>query len=326
MKSTWVAVALSRQVKHKPRRIWFDNLPVVLFRAGGGVHALFDRCPHRFAALSGGQITENSIACPYHGWAFDGGGQCTAIPGHLGDLPTIRVKSYAVTEADGVIFIADGQPDGPPHTHSITQPDIIIHHATNTSQSTLLDTAENILDATHTHYVHKGFLRGLSDKRFTVQVDVTGGPGWVEACYTGEDKQQGIVTKLMEGTRVKTIGRFRYPGIVELEYWGENGITLGAAFHLRQSTPTQVDGIGFTIGPRQGGWGHIKGWLFKPFLHIGMHQDRHMLRGTQANALHGPPAKPVIGPLDFLRDDIARIIDGQSPKTAKKPKTYTLEL
>lgn len=326
MKSTWVAVALSRQVKRKPHKIWFNNTPVVLFRTQNGVQALFDRCPHRFAALSEGQITENAIACPYHGWAFGGDGQCTAIPGHLGKLPTVRVKSYAVTEADGVIFIAEGQPDAPPHTHPVTDSDIIIQHTTNSSASTLLDTAENILDATHTHYVHKGFLRGLNDKRFEVQVDVTGGPGWVEACYTGEDKQQGIVTKLLEGTRVKTLGRFRYPGIVELEYWGENGIRLGAAFHLRQSTPTRVDGIGFTVGPRQGGWGHIKGWLFKPFLHIGMHQDRQMLKATQDNATQGPKAKPVIGPLDFLREDIARIIDGQPPKSTATPKTYTLEL
>lgn len=326
MKSTWVAVALSRHVKRKPHKIWFNNTPVVLFRTEDGVQALFDRCPHRFAALSDGKITENAIACPYHGWAFGGDGLCTAIPGHLGKLPTVRVKSYAATEADGVIFIADGHPDGPPHTHPVTDSDIAIQHATNASQSTLLDTAENILDPTHTHYVHKGLLRGLNDQRFEVQVDITGGAGWVEARYSGEDEQQGIVSKLLEGKRTKTLGRFRYPGIVELEYWGDTELTLAAAFHLRQSTPTQVDGIAFTVGPRQGGWGHVKGWLFKPFLHIGMYQDRHMLKSVQDNAQHGPKAKPVIGPLDFLREDIARIIQGKIPKAADKPKTYTLEL
>ncbi len=326
MKSTWVAVALSHKVRRKPVKIWFNSLPVVLFRTNDGVQAMHDRCPHRFAPLSDGKIVNNAIACPYHGWEFGTGGLCEAIPGHLGKLPTIRVKSYAVTEADGVIFIADGQPDAPPHTHPVTDSDIAIQYATNSSQSTLLDTAENILDATHTHYIHKGFLRGLNSKRFTVQVDITGGPGWVEACYTGEDQQQGIVTKLLEGTRIKTMGRFRYPGIVELEYWGENGITLGAAFHLRQSKPGLVDGIGFTVGPRNHGLGHIKGWLFKPFLHIGMHQDRQILKSALENSAHGPATKPVIGPLDFLRDDIARIIAGDLPKSAENPQTKTLEL
>ncbi len=326
MKSTWVAVALSRHVKRKPHQIWFNNTPVVLFRTGDGIQALTDRCPHRFAALSGGKVTAGAITCPYHGWAFSGQGHCTAIPGHLGDLPTVRVKSFAATEADGVIFIADGQPDDAPHTHPVAGNDIAIQHVTNACQSTLLDTAENILDPTHTHHVHKGLLRGLNDQRFEVQVEITGGPGWVQASYTGEDKQQGVVSKLLEGRRVKSLGRFRYPGIVELEYWGENGIRLCAVFHLRQSTPTQVDGIGLMVGPRQGGWGHVKGWLFKPFLHIGMHQDRQILKNAQENAERDPKAKPVIGPLDFLREDIARIIDGKLPKTNDVPMTYTMEL
>ncbi len=326
MKSTWVAVALARKIRRKPVKIWLNDQPVVLFRTSQGVQAMLDRCPHRFAPLSEGWVTGDAIACPYHGWEFGQQGICRKIPGHIGDLPTIRVKSYAATEADGVVFIADGQPDGPPHTHPVAEGDIIIHHATNHSNSTLLDTAENILDATHTHYIHKGFLRGLNDKRFTVQVAVTGGPGWVEACYTGEDQQQGIVTKLLEGTRTETIGRFRYPGIVELEYWSDKGITLGAAFHLRQSRPGLVDGIGFSVGPRNGGLGHIKGWLFKPFLHIGMHQDRQILKSALDNKPDDPKVKPVIGPLDFLREDIARIINGELPRAADTPRHIEMEL
>ena len=326
MKTTWVAVALSRKVRRKPLQVWFNDTPVVLFRTPNGVQALHDRCPHRFAALSDGWVTGDAIACPYHGWEFGGSGQCQAIPGHLGDLPTIRTKSYAVAEADGVIFIADGQPEEPPHTHPVSQSDIVIQHATNASTSTLLDTAENILDATHTHYIHEGFLRGLSSRRFEVGVTITGGPGWVEACYTGEDQQQGIVTKLLEGRRARTLGRFRHPGIVELEYWGENGITLGAAFHLRQCRPGHVDGIGLLVGPRQHGWGHIKGWLFKPFLHIGMHQDRQVLRSAYNYSQLQPKAKPVIGPLDFLREDITRILAGELPKAAETPRQILMQL
>ncbi|MFQ1702600.1 Rieske 2Fe-2S domain-containing protein [Loktanella agnita] len=326
MKNTWAAVALSRKLRRKPLKIWFNNTPVVLFRTATGVQALHDRCPHRFAALSDGWVAGDTIACPYHGWQFGGSGLCQAIPGHTGSLPTIRTKSYTATEAGGVIFIADGPPDTAPHTHPVKQDDIIIQHATNASNSTLLDTAENILDATHTHYIHKGFLRGLNSTRFQVQVAVTGGDDWVEACYTGEEQQQGIVTKLLEGTRVKTIGRFRAPGIVELEYWGENGITLGAAFHLRQSRPGQVDGIGFTVGPRDHGLGHLKGWLFKPFLHIGMHQDRKILKSSYEYSQLHPDMKPVIGPLDFLREDIARIIAGERPRAADTPQSLVMEL
>jgi hypothetical protein len=51
-----------------------------------------------------------------------------------------------------------------------------------------------------------------------------------------------------------------------------------------------------------------------------------VLKSALANAQNAPVAKPVIGPLDFLREDIARIIDGKAPKAAQTPKTYTLEL
>lgn len=326
MTAHWQAVALSRQIKHKPIQIWFQNTPIVLFRTKGGMQALYDRCPHRFAELSGGQVVGDTVACPYHGWRFGGDGQCTAIPGHLADVPKVRVKSYTTAEVDGVIFIADGKPDGAPYTHAAAGMDVIAKRVVSSTHSTLIDTAENILDATHTHFTHKGILRGLSAKRYEVQVDVTGGPDWIEACYTGEDKQQGMVSKLLEGTRTRTIGRFKYPGIAELEYWGPNGLNLATTFQLRESKPGFVEGVGWLVGPRQGGFGHIKALFFKPFFTIALNQDRRVLKSALANAQNAPVAKPVIGPLDFLREDIARIIDGKAPKAAQTPKTYTLEL
>ncbi|CAM9788232.1 unnamed protein product [Chrysoparadoxa australica] len=48
---------------------------------GGSWSVMEDACPHRCAPLSEGRITEGGcIACPYHGWAFDSTGTCTAIP------------------------------------------------------------------------------------------------------------------------------------------------------------------------------------------------------------------------------------------------------
>lgn len=322
----WHAVALSRQVRREPRRIWFQNMPVVLFRNADGVQALHDRCPHRFAALSDGRLVEGDVECTYHGWRFDGTGRCTALPGHLGDLPRVRVKRFAVAEVDGVIFIADGQPDAPPYTHCAAGQDVIVRRVVSSTASTLLDTAENILDATHTHYTHKGILRGLNSRRYTVDVAITGGTGWVEACYTGEDKQQGMVSKLLEGQRSRTVGRFKAPGIAELEYWGPDGLNLATTFHLRESRPGVVEGIGWLIGPRQGGLGHIKALFFKPFFNIALQQDRRVLRAALDNAGLPPRAKPVIGPLDFLREDIARILAGDLPRAAEKPQQRQLEL
>lgn len=322
----WTAVALARQVRRKPLKIWFNNSPVVLFRSGGDVVALFDRCPHRFAELSGGRVVDGAIECPYHGWRFARRGACVAIPGHLGDLPTVRVKSFVTLERDGVIFLAPQTPSSDPYLHTMVGQPAVIRRVVSQTQSTLLDAVENILDATHTHYTHKGLLRGLSDKRYRVQVEITGGPGWVEACYTGEDKQQGVISKMLEGARTKTIGRFRYPGIAELEFWGPNGINLATTFHLRQSKPDTVDGIGWLAGPPQNGFGHVKAMFFKPLFNIALHQDRRILKSALSAAAIAPVSPPVIGPLDFLRTDIARILDGHLPKAATNPRRCFLEL
>jgi nitrite reductase/ring-hydroxylating ferredoxin subunit len=322
----WQAVLPSRALGRRPKRIWFAGLPLVLYRGTDGVRAAFDRCPHRFAPLSEGRVEDGDIACPYHGWRFGKDGVCTAMPGLLGDLPRVRVKTFAAAERDGVIFVAEGQPAMVPHSHSIVASDLAVSHVQSRAESSLIDVVENILDPTHTHYTHKGLLRGLNSKRSPVRVDITGGPGWVEASYHGEDRQAGLISRLLEGTRTRNIGRFVYPGIVELEYWGANGLRLATAFHLRQSQPGVVDGVGVFVGPRQGGFAHLKFAAFKPLFHVAMGQDQRALKGAYAMARMAPVAKPVIGPLDFLREDVARIMAGEMPRAADTPRSVTLAL
>ena len=63
--------------------------PVMLARTSKGeAFALRDICPHRLVPLSAGQQVETNgqptIQCPYHGWQFAAGGQCTHVPA----LPT----------------------------------------------------------------------------------------------------------------------------------------------------------------------------------------------------------------------------------------------
>ena len=53
------------------------NEPIVLFRdSHGRAVALEDRCCHRGAPLSHGQIVDGAIQCGYHGMIFDGCGAC----------------------------------------------------------------------------------------------------------------------------------------------------------------------------------------------------------------------------------------------------------
>lgn len=320
----WVALARSADLGTKPLRVMWEGEPLVLFRSNEGVAALTDRCPHRFVELSKGKVVGGEIECPYHGWRFGGDGACTAIPGLCEALPPLRVRRFRAVEHEGAIFVASGTPEGQPYTHCMAGQKIVTRVVRSSTRSTLIDAAENILDATHTHFTHKGVLRGLSPKRYRVKVEVTGGPGRVEASYEGEETQHGLVSKLLEGTRMKTVGRFLAPGIAELEYWGPKGMVLATSFHLRQADAQTVEGVGWLAGPEQGGFGHLKALFFKPLFRVALEQDRRVLASARANALEGQ--KPVIGPLDFLRRDIARILAGEMPEAATAPRVHMIEL
>jgi vanillate O-demethylase monooxygenase subunit len=75
--------------------------PIVFYRLpDGNVAALQDRCPHRFAPLSMGQIVNGDrIQCPYHGLEFGPSGACTLNPHGTKNIPPrARVRSYPVIE------------------------------------------------------------------------------------------------------------------------------------------------------------------------------------------------------------------------------------
>ena len=79
-----------------------------LFRdSGGRAHCLADVCAHRGGSLGMGKFKDNCIECPYHGWRYNGDGQCTYMPtlGKDVKVPTrARVDSYPVEERYGVVF------------------------------------------------------------------------------------------------------------------------------------------------------------------------------------------------------------------------------
>ena len=67
----WYPIVTTRDVKRKPRAVRLLGRDIVLFRDGGKLFALEDRCPHRGVKLSAGKCEyagSGSISCPYHGW------------------------------------------------------------------------------------------------------------------------------------------------------------------------------------------------------------------------------------------------------------------
>lgn len=110
----WYMIAKASEIIDKPvgRTLW--RQPVVLFRTQDGVlHALEDRCAHRFVRLSHGRVIDNKIECAYHGWQFSTAGRCVHVPQLAGksSLPKSQVRSFPVVEKHGFIWLFPGDPN-----------------------------------------------------------------------------------------------------------------------------------------------------------------------------------------------------------------------
>lgn len=102
----WHPVLASSALRQRPARVTVGARDYALFRSESGAPAaLLDRCAHRFAPLTKGQVVRGRIECPYHGWSFapDGSARSPA----RGSLTNCNVPSMRAIERHGYVWIAD---------------------------------------------------------------------------------------------------------------------------------------------------------------------------------------------------------------------------
>ncbi|MES2638332.1 MAG: Rieske 2Fe-2S domain-containing protein [Myxococcota bacterium] len=95
----------ARALKARPRRVLLGGRAWALFRGvDGRPAAVADRCAHRFAPLSDGRVAaDGRLACPYHGWRYDGAGRGeSATQAGLG----CKVDALQVVERHGWLWLA----------------------------------------------------------------------------------------------------------------------------------------------------------------------------------------------------------------------------
>jgi len=104
----WYPVAASNAVTNEaPFRTRLLGHDFVAFRhSDGTTHVLADTCIHRGAALGEGKIVDDCVQCPYHGWRYNGAGECVLIPPLPAEKPPSRAKvdSYPTQERYGIVF------------------------------------------------------------------------------------------------------------------------------------------------------------------------------------------------------------------------------
>lgn len=159
----WYPIARSEEISaDQPLRVDLLGLGFVAFRdEEGSAHVLANTCVHRGGSLSAGVIKNGRIACPYHGWQYNGAGQCTHIPSLAnGKIPArAKVDAYPVQERYGIVFafLGDLPEEERPPLHDIKE------YGTEgwKTQLYVYDVAcnyersiENGLDPIHNEFVH----------------------------------------------------------------------------------------------------------------------------------------------------------------------------
>src|SRR5262245_60444510 len=165
LRNVWTIAAWARELQ--PNTLFARTLldePLVFYRdASGTPCALSDRCPHRFAPLSMGQLCDGgaSVQCPYHGLRFDGSGDCVHNP-HGKIPPAAKVRSYPVVERWSALWIWMGDPD---RADASQIPDFRFNdpeHWVVGTGSMVVDAPyeleiDNILDLSHAEFMHPMF-------------------------------------------------------------------------------------------------------------------------------------------------------------------------
>lgn len=164
--NNWYAACVAADLGTVPLRVRMLDCDFVLFRDATGIaHALSDVCVHRGASLGAGKCRDGIIACPQHGWEFNGEGRCTLIPAGSRDPHNpprrARVPAYPVQEKYGLLFVFLGDL-GPDERPAI--PDLLPEYDTGEwhcdvirrrKDINYLRMCENYNDPCHVHYIHE---------------------------------------------------------------------------------------------------------------------------------------------------------------------------
>jgi vanillate O-demethylase monooxygenase subunit len=180
LKNQWYVAALPEELGIAPIARTLCGEPVALYRtASGRAVALEDRCPHRFAPLSIGKCAGETLTCAYHGIVFGADGACVSIPQQATIPPRMRVRSYPLAERWGLVWIwmgdaADANPENIPEYSWLTAPGW--HHIFRRYpvKAGYEICADNILDLSHTPFIHTGSIGTPEMATIPVATEVVG--------------------------------------------------------------------------------------------------------------------------------------------------------
>lgn len=216
----WYPVGWATQLKAgnvMPVKIWQQAIAVYRDE-NGQIHALEDACPHKGVALHKGKVQGCHLTCAYHGWEFNGSGECVRIP-YLPEnqkLPRATARSYPVQEKYTLIWVFPGDPTlaatiEPPKVPEFDHPDYLMVRVTARMNAHFSICNENSMDVFH-GYLHQNLqgwfnplLKSLRETESFVCADY-------DVSYKGRmAKFLGLTDRADEVTTRRISVKYNYP-------------------------------------------------------------------------------------------------------------------
>jgi 5,5'-dehydrodivanillate O-demethylase len=159
LRSFWQPIHLSADLPAKkavPVHVLGEDF--TLYRSESGIpHLIAPFCAHRGLQLSAGRVEGDRLHCFYHGWTYDGTGQCVEQPAEKRPFcDKVRIAGYPVHEYIGLIFayLGDGEPPAFPRLDAFER-DGFIEARKSVRPWSFFNQLENSVDEVHFNFAHR---------------------------------------------------------------------------------------------------------------------------------------------------------------------------
>ena len=251
--NVWYVAAFAKDLQKEPVKVRMLGADFVLFRDGDGVaRCISNVCPHRGSSLADGCLyKDGTLACPFHGYRFNGKGECTLIPSrrdHEADVvaPGMRTDAYATEEKYGLIWVCLG--DAPEAASPIfDMPEWDDEDFRFTTNEEVWEADYHTAKFTNLDYVHLPVVHGI---QFQGQENPVQAPphkvtatehGYQSVMQVNAAPSEGVWSEMREqGTKVESIMKFFIPGFTLRGQVEIGGIGSGQ-FNIFYEFTTPID-------------------------------------------------------------------------------------